>query len=344
MNVKTHCKPLIGLIAFLALAQAHDIGQHHVHNEGGGAGIGAVAGHLQRAITKIVDLSYPLDEKTLHWPIAPPFKYESLKDGQAQAKTPNSTYYVKSDAFQTGVHTGTHLDAPRHFGEKSWTVNEIPLERLVDVPVTVIDLSAKVAANRTYSFQVDDFRNAQTNASLVKPQSVVLVYTGVSESYAGGQKAYFGTDSKDYLSMQIPGFGKQAAEYLVSQNVFGVGLDAPSADSSSRHGANDTIDPEAHVVFNTNNVYILENVSGNLKQLVANDGPGTRLHILPLAIIGGSGSPVRIAATIGTTTCTTPVVTNRSMLSSVPNSSLLIALSLIALSIFASNRIVQNRS
>ena len=39
-------------------------------------------------------------------------------------------------------HTGTHMDAPMHFGEGVQSADEIPVEHLV-VPLAVVDIRAK---------------------------------------------------------------------------------------------------------------------------------------------------------------------------------------------------------
>lgn len=249
---------------------------------------------LVDGIKTIIDLSWPLNNDTLHWPKNTGFQYISVKDGEAK-NDQNQAYYVRSDAFTMAVHTGTHLDAPRHFSQSGWTVDQIPLDRLIDVPAHVIDLSAKVNVNRTYNFQKSDFIDAQTNKPLVSPKSVVLIYTGISKFYEQGKKAYFGTETTNISEMSIPGFSKEAAEYMVEMKVYGVGLDAASADSSDRHGANETYDPVAHTIFNSNNIYILENVGKRLSEIVGQDAQ-IRLSIAPLAITGGSGSPVRLVA------------------------------------------------
>lgn len=244
----------------------------------------------------IIDLSHPLKEnQTLYWPTIPSgFRYESYTDGERQNER-NESYYLKSDGFRMGIHCGTHLDAPRHFSKQGWTVEQIPLERLINVPVTVIDVSEQVSARRDYSFVKSDFFTKDTNQSLVSPNSVVLMYTGISKLYADGAEAYFGTSGKNISEMSIPGFSQEAAEYLASVGVFGVGLDAASADSSEKHGWNSTIDPVAHKIFNGNNMYILENVSNRLAELLKQNNQMS-LVIAPLPIAGASGSPVRLIA------------------------------------------------
>lgn len=249
----------------------------------------------------IVDLSHPLHNGTIHWPIFPGFTYTSYLDGDLPHE-PNQTHYVKADGFTTSIHCGTHLDAPNHFNRQGWSVEQIPLSRLIDVQLQVIDLSAKVQANRSYSFTKADFIDSTGLKSLVTGGSVVLVYTGLSKFYADGQKAYLGTETNNTSEMHIPGFSKEAAQYLVEQGVYGVGLDAPSADSSQQHGANGTMNPVAHAIFSANNIYIIENVSNKLFDMIGQDSH-MRLTIAPLAIVGGSGSPVRLVAVMAHNDC-----------------------------------------
>lgn len=258
--------------------------------------------HLHDGPRIFIDLSHPLHNGTLHWPKNSGFQYGVQVDGE-QKNSHDETYYVKSDNFSTAVHSGTHLDAPRHFSKKGWTVEQIPLERLIDVPVIVIDVSAKVKLNRSYSFVRDDFIDSKTNESLVAPRSVVLVYTGISQEYNKGEKAYFGTDSKNPAEMKIPGFSQDAASYMVERGVYGVGLDSPSADSSDRHNPGGAMDLIAHITLNANNIYILENISDNLKDLLGHAASEIRLTIAPLPVVSGSGSPIRLIATIGHEDC-----------------------------------------
>lgn len=254
---------------------------------------GSHSNHLPKlldGIKSIIDLSYTLSEKTLHWPRNYGFQYTVL-NGEVQ----NGSHYFKSDAINMSIHTGTHLDAPVHFSKTGWTVDLIPLERLIDVRAHIIDLSAKVSQNRTYNFVKSDFIDSKTEKPLVTPNSVALVYTGLSKLYSQGPSAYLGTDTKNISLMQVPGFSKEAAEFLRDLKVYGVGLDAISADSSDKHGPDGSYNPVAHAIFNDANIYILENVGPKLAELVGQDAK-IQLVIAPLAIEGGSGSPVRLVA------------------------------------------------
>lgn len=247
---------------------------------------------------RYIDLSHPLTNATLHWPTNKGFN-GTVIDKQIEEEINGTKQFVQSDSFATAIHSGTHLDAPRHFNKEGWTVDQIPLESLIQVPVTVIDLSAKVAQDRSYSFTKQDFINPTTNQSLVAPKSVVLVYTGVSQHYDENDKAkYFGTAGTNMTEMKIPGFGEDAAHYLATEvKVLGVGLDSASADSSARHLDHNKGDLIAHRIFCKNQIYILENVSKKLKDLVdLKSETGWVLSLVPLPLVGASGSPVRLVA------------------------------------------------
>lgn len=244
---------------------------------------------------KYIDLSHPLHNSTLHWPTNRGFQV--IMDIDSERVDPRGKpYYMRSDSIHMATHAGTHLDAPSHFYKDGWSVAQIPLERLINVPLVVVDVSDKVKTNKTYSFVKDDFMKG--DKPIVMPNSVVLVYTGMSEAYDSGYKSYIGTEGNASLAqMKIPGFSLEAAQYLVEQKVYGVGLDAISADSSDRHANESSYDPQAHVAFNSNNIYILENINKNLKKLIG--VTKARLAIAPLPIVAGTGSPVRLVAIVG---------------------------------------------
>jgi len=54
-------------------------------------------------------------------------------------------------------HAGTHIDAPTHFNADGWDPSEIPLERLVNLPACVIDISSKAAFDPHAQLEVGKF-------------------------------------------------------------------------------------------------------------------------------------------------------------------------------------------
>ena len=84
-----------------------------------------------------IDLTHPFNNETIYWPTALSFSHAEVFDGFTEA----GFYYSKYD-ISGAEHGGTHLDAPRHFGEGKWAADEIPLDRLIG-PAIKIDISAK---------------------------------------------------------------------------------------------------------------------------------------------------------------------------------------------------------
>lgn len=253
--------------------------------------------HRRHASAECVlfDLSYKIDNNTIHYPIFNDIQVTVLKNSTENAGG-NKTYHVFADQINMATHSGTHMDAPNHFAEKSWSIDQIPVERFVDVPLIVVDLSAKVSQKHNYSFVKSDFMEPNGD-SLIKQKSVVLVYTGMSKHWDMGKAYYLGGSGTNVTTMNVPGFSEEAALYLASQEIYGVGLDSISADSSDSIAKNGTQDPQAHIIFNSKNIFILENISGKLLDVVQAHGkyPSETMTItaIPVPIKGGSGFPVR---------------------------------------------------
>lgn len=230
---------------------------------------------------KLVDLTYPFSEQTLHWPTAKPFQLEKINEGV----TPRGYWYASYN-YSASEHVGTHLDAPFHFAEGKWTTDQIPLSRLIG-PGVVIDVSRKAEANRDYQLQVVDIRTWEKRHGTMPKGAIVLMYSGWGR-YWGDRKRYFGTDDPaDVANLRFPGFSKEAAEFLVKERgVKAVGTDTPSID----HGL--SRDFPAHQIFGKANTPVFENVA-SVERLPAKRAT---IFALPMKIQGGTGAPLRIFA------------------------------------------------
>src|SRR5262245_31245414 len=101
---------------------------------------------------QIIDLSHAYDAKTIYWPKADPFRLDKVADGVA----PGGYYYAANNFF-TSEHGGTHLDAPVHFAKDHWSVDQVPLERLIGSAV-VIDVTSKAEQNPDYRVSTGDLQ------------------------------------------------------------------------------------------------------------------------------------------------------------------------------------------
>lgn len=230
---------------------------------------------------KLVDLTYPLDERTIFWPTNKPFQW----DKAAWGKTAGGYWYASGD-FSMSEHGGTHIDAPIHFGEGKLAVDEIPLDRLI-APAVVVDIRAAVEHNRDYRLAVRDLEQWEARNGRIPQGAVVLMFTGWSRWWPDREKYLGSRTPTDPKTLHFPGFSREAAEFLVHQRkVDGIGLDTPSID----HGPSQ--DFIVHQIVNGANLYGLENIA-NLDRLPPK---GATLIALPIKIKGGTGGPVRIIA------------------------------------------------
>jgi len=229
--------------------------------------------------TKLVDLTYSLDEQTVFWPTNKPFTWEKA----AWGRTSNGYWYASGD-FSMSEHGGTHIDAPIHFAEGRLAVDEIPLQKLI-APAVVIDVRTLVEENHDYRLAPRDLEMWEARNGTIPQGAVVLMLTGWGRGWPDKFR-YLGSQTpSDPKTLHFPGFSKEAAEFLVKERrVDGIGLDTPSIDYGPSQ------DFIVHQIINGANLYGLENIA-NLDKLPSK---GAILVSLPIKIKGGTGGPVRI--------------------------------------------------
>jgi arylformamidase len=171
-----------------------------------------------------------------------------------------------------GTHTGTHMDAPRHFVRGGKSIDEIELDQLVGA-ATVIDFSQ--VPERT-ELGVADMERALAGR---RPERLVLRYDWSDKV---GINAYY-TDHP-YLS-------EAAAQWLIDNGVRLLAMDTPMPDDP-RNGRGTCKDSPNHKIILGSGAVIVEYLT-NLRQL---SRPEVFLVVAPLKIREGDGSPVRCFA------------------------------------------------
>lgn len=252
--------------------------------------VAATGGEADARATKVstegtvVDLTHPFDADTIYWPTAPEgFVLETDFAGVTE-----QGYYYAAHHFRAPEHGGTHLDAPIHFAAGGWTVDEIPVERLIG-PGIVVDVAAKAAADRDYRVSVDDFAAWEREHGRIPDGAIVLLRTGFGRFWPDRAR-YLGTarrGAEAVAELHFPGLDPAAARWLVSERKLdAIGLDTPSID----YGQSKLF--ESHRALFAANVPAFENVA-HLERLPAT---GFTVVALPMKIRGGSGGPLRIVA------------------------------------------------
>jgi len=168
-----------------------------------------------------------------------------------------------------GTHTGTHMDAPRHFIRDGKTVVDIPLDQLVG-KATIIDLSH---AKSFQKIELDDVKQALGGDSVER-----LIIRFDWDNQLGTNRYY--TDH--------PFLSKESCEWLVQNGCRLIALDTPQPDDP-RNGYNSTNDSPNHKIFLGAGCVIVEYLV-NLDRI---RNSVVEIVVAPLKIKDGDGAPVR---------------------------------------------------
>jgi len=227
----------------------------------------------------VIDLTHPLNERSPNWEGTEESPYRATELGNIH----RDGYY--SRIFTTQEHYGTHLDAPAHFAAGTWTVDQIPAERLVR-PLVILDVRKGAKKDPDYEVSVQDIAAWEQANGQIPDGAVVMAYTGW-DLHWNSQKD-FRNEESDRLT-HYPGFSLEAAQFLVkTRNTIGLGIDTMSVDK----GATTTY--PVHLFTARESVYHLENVA-NLSLVPP---AGAMIVVAPIKLENGSGGPVRLLALV----------------------------------------------
>jgi kynurenine formamidase len=239
---------------------------------------------------RVVDLTQPLSERTPILQLPPPF-----------VNTPGwkthelSRYDERGPAwywnwFEGGEHVGTHLDAPNHWitGRDREDVASLPVERLIG-PALVIDKSAEAGRDPDYLLRIEDVRNFEAEHGALPPGSWLLYRTGW-DARAEDAAAFLNADA---TGPHTPGIEPECARWLAEESpIVGIGVETVGTDAGAAHSFEPAF--PCHNFMLGAGKYGLTQLA-NLAQLPP---AGALLVVLPLKLVGGSGSPCRAVALV----------------------------------------------
>jgi kynurenine formamidase len=231
------------------------------------------------AFRSVIDLTHALNERSPNWEGTEESPFRAIELGNLEL----DGYY--SRGFTTQEHYGTHLDAPAHFAAGAWTVDQIPVDRLVR-PLVIIDVRLQVKSNPDYEVAVRDIAAWEDAHGAISSASVVFAYTGWDERWVSQQE--YRNVGSDGLT-HYPGFSLDAAKFLVeSRHIVGLGVDTMSVEK----GTTDTY--PVHQFTSQRNIYHLE----NLANLGLVPPAGATVVVAPIKLENGSGGPARVIALV----------------------------------------------
>jgi kynurenine formamidase len=206
--------------------------------------------------------------------------------------TPGAAYAI--DTIEITSHTGTHMDAPWHYGpvmadgSKPKNIEEWPLERCMGDGVVIDITDAADGAEVSLEEIQQKVRDIDYE---IKPGDIVLTMTGNDK--------YFGKD--EYLT-RGGGPSRDALSWILDQGVTVVGTDAWSYDRPydawaadyHKHGRDPSYLWPCHLLGLEREYAHIEKLA-NLDQLPPH---GFKVIAFPMKVARGTAGPVRAVAII----------------------------------------------
>jgi len=203
---------------------------------------------------RLVDVSVSLQPGLATYPGNPEFELQPIKRVAAGASSNVSRLVL-------GTHTGTHVDAPRHFFDDGAGVDALPLDLLIG-RARVIDLPHRGGITAEH-----------LAAAGLREDLRVLLRTPNSALW----------NTSDGFHTDYTYVTEDAAKFLVAQGVKVVGVDYLSVEQFKKPGA------PAHHVLLGNGVIIIEGLN------LSDAEPGAyEMYCLPLRIANADGAPARV--------------------------------------------------
>lgn len=225
---------------------------------------------------KLIDLSREIYHRGPTLPNHPPVTVSAFWTHADKRVAEGVELSIATLFLTLGDHSGTHIDAPRHFdaSDGAATIDEMPLEKFFTEAVC-LDLSHKPLKS---DISVSDLEAAEQAAGIeIKPGDTVFLHMGFNDRV--GESPAYVTD--------FPGLTRESAEWLGRR---GIGIFGVEALSPGRPFKNNF---EVHIVCREMGFTHIEGLA-NLDKLV--DQGRFRFIGFPLKIRGGTGSPIRAVA------------------------------------------------
>lgn len=187
--------------------------------------------------------------------------------------------FVSLVSFLT--HTGTHMDAPRHFRRDRWYLHEIPPDRFLgEGPVLLVpkgpneDILAK---------------DLDATGMDVRRGDLVVINTGWHRRYATPGED---RDAARFYFTQHPGLCRESAEWLVARGVYTVLMDTPAVDGATHTVFGDNT-WQTHEILFDHNIPVVEHLGGELDEV---SGRRCLITCAPVKYVNGDGFPLRVLA------------------------------------------------
>ncbi len=212
--------------------------------------------NIKNQTSFFIDLTLSVSPDMVVWPKSPKTEFYNHKSINKGDSCNNTNLFMN-------VHSGTHVDAPRHFFENGIAVDELPLERLCG-EAFVLDLSCEE------KLKVEHFEE-----KLRKENNIykLLIKTKNSQNLTQSN----GTFKEDYVAID-----DAIAKYLVGSNINFIGIDYFSIQPFG-------VQSMVHKILLEKEIIIAEGLN------LYNVGQGYyEMFCLPLKLTAVDGAPARV--------------------------------------------------
>ncbi len=203
--------------------------------------------------TKWVDITVPTYNGLVHWPGDPPVSVERVNDMEKGA--PNNISIIN-----TGSHTGTHVDAPRHFIKNGKTIPSMPLDQMIGV-ARVIEI------HHPQYVTPEEIRGY----NIRRGERILFKTRNSSHAWA-----------KEPFNEKFVSISREAADFLAQRALKVVGIDYLSVGGFKDDGT------YIHRTLLGSGIWLIEGLD------LSGVSPGKYfLNCLPLKLEPGDGAPAR---------------------------------------------------
>lgn len=202
---------------------------------------------------KLIDVSVPLDANLPTYPGNTPFSLEATKR-IANGDSSNVS------AVHMSLHSGTHVDAPRHFFDNAPGADVLPLEMLIG-RTRVIEVTSRKGIGPD-----------ELSAINLSEDVRLLIKTHNSRLWGSPE-----------FRQEYVGVTEAGARHLIDHGIKVLGVDYLSVEEFRTPGA-----PAHHVLLGGGTI-VIEGL--NLRDVE----PGVyEMYCLPLRLVGADGAPARV--------------------------------------------------
>ena len=206
------------------------------------------------------DLSQLVSQDMLVYPSDPQPQFEPFATMEKDK--------INVTRIAVGSHTGTHVDAPKHFFADGDGIDKEPLNKFIGEAI-ILDISNVISGKGITDVDLDNY------SKIIKRNDILLLYTGTNNKWKKEKAAQI--NNFTYLDLS-------AAEWIVDHRIKCVGIDTLSVE---KYGFKEGL---THKKLLSNNVGIIENLNSNIRRFI---GKRMFLVCLPLMLKGIDGSPAR---------------------------------------------------